>query len=130
MELVDLSDIFRGSQFKVFRGALDSGGVVKCINAKGFATITTGQIEDLTNLAKAIGRKRARVHQSRGWRMEIADREIFHGSGESGAHPSARISRKATCFSSARTVGKSFAQSREDKVKSRGYLKLIQDSTI
>ena len=64
MELVELSDIFRGSQFKVFRGALDSGGVVKGINAKGFAKITTGQIEDLTNLAKAIGRERARVHQS------------------------------------------------------------------
>ncbi len=57
LELVDLSDLFSGSQFKVFRGALDSGGVVKCINAKGFAKITTGQIEDLTNLAKESGAK-------------------------------------------------------------------------
>ena len=57
MELVDLSDLFAGSQFKVFRGALDNGGVVKCINAKGFAKITTGQIEDLTNLAKESGAK-------------------------------------------------------------------------
>jgi aspartyl-tRNA synthetase len=55
MELVELGDVFRGSQFKVFRGALDAGGVVKGINAKGFAKITTGQIEDLTNLAKQSG---------------------------------------------------------------------------
>jgi aspartyl-tRNA synthetase len=57
MELVDLSDPFAGSQFKVFRGTLDNGGVVKCINAKGFAKITTGQIEDLTTLAKESGAK-------------------------------------------------------------------------
>jgi len=35
MGLVELGDVFRGSQFKVFRGALDAGGVVKGINAKG-----------------------------------------------------------------------------------------------
>lgn len=57
MELVELSDLFRTSQFKVFRTALDAGGVVKAINAKGFAKITTGQIEDLTNLAKSAGAK-------------------------------------------------------------------------
>jgi aspartyl-tRNA synthetase len=55
VELVELGHIFRSSQFKVFRGALDAGGVVKGINAKGFAKITTGQIEDLTNLAKQSG---------------------------------------------------------------------------
>jgi aspartyl-tRNA synthetase len=57
MELVELGDVFRGSQFKVFRNALDAGGVVKGINAKGFATITAGQIEELTNLARLSGAK-------------------------------------------------------------------------
>jgi aspartyl-tRNA synthetase len=57
MELTDLSDVFAESRFKVFRGAIENGGVVKCINAKGFAKITTGQIEDLTNLAKESGAK-------------------------------------------------------------------------
>jgi aspartyl-tRNA synthetase len=57
MEIADLGDIFRDSAFKVFRGALDSGGVVKAINAKGFAGITTGQIEALTELAKQSGAK-------------------------------------------------------------------------
>jgi aspartyl-tRNA synthetase len=55
--LVDLSDLFRETQFKVFRSALAQGGVVKAINAKRFAGITTGQIEDLTNLAKLSGAK-------------------------------------------------------------------------
>jgi aspartyl-tRNA synthetase len=57
VQLVDLSDDFRASGFKVFRGALDSGGVVRGINAKGFAGITTGQIEELTETAKVFGGK-------------------------------------------------------------------------
>jgi aspartyl-tRNA synthetase len=56
-ELVELSDLFRETQFKVFRSAVDQGGVVKAINAKRFAGITIGQIEDLTNLAKLSGAK-------------------------------------------------------------------------
>jgi aspartyl-tRNA synthetase len=52
MELVDLGEIFRESSFKVFRGALESGGVVKAINAKGFAGITIGQADELTEIAK------------------------------------------------------------------------------
>jgi aspartyl-tRNA synthetase len=57
VQLVDLSDDFRASGFKVFRGALDAGGVVKAINAKGFAGITTGQIEELTETARLFGAK-------------------------------------------------------------------------
>jgi aspartyl-tRNA synthetase len=57
MELVDLGDNFRSSGFKVFRGALDAGGVVKAINAKGFAGITIGQADELTGIAKLYGAK-------------------------------------------------------------------------
>ena len=52
MELVDLGGTFRQSSFKVFRSALDAGGVVKAINAKGFAGITIGQVDELTEIAK------------------------------------------------------------------------------
>src|SRR6266550_4708460 len=52
MELVDVGEIFRESSFKVFRSALESGGVVKAINAKGFAGITIGQADELTEIAK------------------------------------------------------------------------------
>ena len=57
MELADLGDIFRNSSFKVFRGALDAGGVVKAINAKGFAGVTIGQADELTETAKLYGAK-------------------------------------------------------------------------
>src|SRR5437773_3151684 len=52
IEIVDLGEIFRESSFKVFRSALDAGGVVKAINAKGFAGITIGQADELTDIAK------------------------------------------------------------------------------
>ena len=57
MELIDLGGAFRESSFKVFRGALDAGGVVKAINAKGFAGITIGQADELTEIAKLHGAK-------------------------------------------------------------------------
>ncbi len=57
MGLVDLGEIFRESGFKVFRGALDTRGVVKAINAKGFAGITIGQADELTEIAKLYGAK-------------------------------------------------------------------------
>jgi aspartyl-tRNA synthetase len=57
LELVDLTKDFAQSQFKVFRGAVDAGGVVKAINAKGLAAATQGQIETLTETAKSFGAK-------------------------------------------------------------------------
>src|SRR5919106_4886493 len=57
IDLVDLSDDFRSSSFKVFRSAIDAGGVVKAINAKGFAGITIGQVDELTEIAKLFGAK-------------------------------------------------------------------------
>ena len=57
IELVDLTKDFAQSKFKVFRGAVDSGGVVKAINAKGLASATQGQIDALTETAKSFGAK-------------------------------------------------------------------------
>src|SRR3984893_2192046 len=57
MELVDLGEDFRSSSFKVFRGALDAGGVVKAINAKNFASLTIGQSDELAEIAKTFGAK-------------------------------------------------------------------------
>jgi aspartyl-tRNA synthetase len=57
MKLADFTETFRSSAFKVFQSAVSAGGVVKAFNAKGLASITTGQIEDLTNLAKSHGAK-------------------------------------------------------------------------
>lgn len=55
MELVELSEVFKESAFKVFKRAVETGGVVKAINAKGFACVTTGQVKRLEEVAKDAG---------------------------------------------------------------------------
>jgi aspartyl-tRNA synthetase len=57
MRLTDLAEIFRDSSFKMFRGALDAGGAVKAINARAFASLTIGQSDELTAMAKHYGAK-------------------------------------------------------------------------
>ena len=57
LELVDFTEEFRASTFKVFSGAIASGGVVKALNAKGLAGATQGQIETMTEYAKSFGAK-------------------------------------------------------------------------
>jgi aspartyl-tRNA synthetase len=57
LELVDFTEEFRASKFKVFGGAVAAGGVVKALNAKGLAAVTQGQIETMTEYAKSFGAK-------------------------------------------------------------------------
>jgi aspartyl-tRNA synthetase len=57
MELVDFTEEFRASTFKVFSGVVANGGVVKALNAKGLADATQGQIETMTEYAKSFGAK-------------------------------------------------------------------------
>ena len=57
MELVDFTEEFRASPFKVFSGAIANGGVVKALNAKGLAGATQGQMETMAETAKGFGAK-------------------------------------------------------------------------
>src|SRR6266496_3703169 len=57
LELADFTEEFRASSFKVFSGAIASGGVVKALNAKGLAGATQGQIETMTEYARSFGAK-------------------------------------------------------------------------
>lgn len=58
MHLVDVSDIFRASRFKVFAGAANTEGErVKCINAKGAGAWPRAQIDKLEKVAKTFGAK-------------------------------------------------------------------------
>ncbi|RMD82989.1 MAG: aspartate--tRNA ligase [Candidatus Dadabacteria bacterium] len=57
MELTDVSDVFRDSEFKVFRAALDGGGVVKVLRVDGGAAMSRKEIDDLTALAGELGAK-------------------------------------------------------------------------
>jgi aspartyl-tRNA synthetase len=55
IKITDLADVFAATEFKIFRGVLDGGGVVRAINAKGFAGITTGQMNRLNEIAVQAG---------------------------------------------------------------------------
>ena len=55
MEMVDLSEVFKATTFRVFANVLASGGVVKAINAKGLAGISLGQADEWTKIAKEAG---------------------------------------------------------------------------
>jgi aspartyl-tRNA synthetase len=57
LELVDLTDTFKQSGFKVFQSTATSGGAVKAINAKGLADLTQGEIKSLEEVAKSLGAK-------------------------------------------------------------------------
>jgi len=57
MQLKDFTDTFKAGGFKIFTGAIASGGVVKAVNAKGLACATQGQIDLLTEQAKTAGAK-------------------------------------------------------------------------
>ncbi len=58
MKLVDLSEIFLNSSFKVFAGAVSKGGQVKAINVKnGAVTYSRKDIDGLTEFAARYGAK-------------------------------------------------------------------------
>jgi aspartyl-tRNA synthetase len=57
MELVDFSETFRNSSFKVFSSTVASHGSVKAFNAKGLADITQGETNSLEEVAKSLGAK-------------------------------------------------------------------------
>ena len=53
MELTDLSDLLSDCAFKVFRGALDAGGSVRAINAKGAADhLSRKEIDKLADFVR------------------------------------------------------------------------------
>ena len=58
MTLVDLTDVFAGSKFKVFSSAANTEGeVVKAINAKGAGAWPRAQIDKLAKVAETFGAK-------------------------------------------------------------------------
>lgn len=57
MELVDVSDVVKGCGFSVFTSALENGGSVRGINAKGQAEMPRKKIDALVDAAKGNGAK-------------------------------------------------------------------------
>jgi len=74
LELKELTDLVRGCGFKVFADAVESGGIVKAINAKGCATLSRKEIDDLTDFVRIYGAKGmayVKVNED-GWQSPIA----------------------------------------------------------
>ena len=57
MELHDVSDVVKGCGFGVFTGALENGGSVRGINAKGQGAMPRKKIDALVKFAKDFGAK-------------------------------------------------------------------------
>jgi aspartyl-tRNA synthetase len=57
MELADISALAAGCGFQVFDSAVEAGGSVRAINAKGCAAFTRKEIDGLAEFAKAHGAK-------------------------------------------------------------------------
>lgn len=57
LEIVELTDLVQDVEFKVFSSAVKAGGVVRAINAKGCASFTRREIDELTKIAVDHGAK-------------------------------------------------------------------------
>ena len=58
LELVDLTDIARETEFAVFRAAVEAGGTVRGINVKGAASrLSRKEMDKLTEFVRGIGAK-------------------------------------------------------------------------
>ncbi|MFN3814131.1 MAG: aspartate--tRNA ligase, partial [Aquificaceae bacterium] len=56
VELIEMSDVFKDSQFKIFREAVESGGVVKAINFRS-SNLSRKEIDELSHFAQTAGAK-------------------------------------------------------------------------
>ncbi len=73
VEITDLSSVFAASEFKVFRGAVEAGGVVRAIKAGG--EWPRSRFDSLTERAQSLGAKGlawAVVEAEGSWRSPIA----------------------------------------------------------
>ena len=61
LELIDLTNAVRGTQFMVFKSATDSGGCVEGICVPGGAAFSRRKIDELTETVKTYGAQGPRV---------------------------------------------------------------------
>jgi aspartyl-tRNA synthetase len=73
LELVDLSEALRGTEFKVFSGAIESGGAVRGLNA-GRRELPRSELDGLISRAQELGAKGLvwAFREGDGWRSPTA----------------------------------------------------------
>ena len=57
MELINMTEAVKGSEFKVFNDIIEKGGIVKAINVKGDAGIPRRELDGLVNFVAIYGAK-------------------------------------------------------------------------
>jgi aspartyl-tRNA synthetase len=76
LELVDLTDVFRASEFRAFRASVDAGGIVKCLPIPDAGALSRSEIDRLEKLVKKeLGGKGLawiRVEANGSWKSPIA----------------------------------------------------------
>jgi len=91
LEIEELSSIFAGTEFKIFRQALDAGGVVRGLRIP--VTIGGKEIDALTEAARGDGAKGLAFwhREAQGWRSPITkfftERELAGLEQATGAQP-------------------------------------------
>jgi aspartyl-tRNA synthetase len=75
LELVDVTDVFRESEFRAFRANVDAGGIVKCLPIHDAAELGRGAIDRLEKFVKkelgAKGLAWIRVNDDGSWQSPI-----------------------------------------------------------
>ncbi|MDG2335153.1 MAG: aspartate--tRNA ligase [Myxococcota bacterium] len=112
LELVDMTDIFSGSEFKAFRGVVDQGGIVKCLPVHDAEEISRSEIDRLEKFVrKELGAKGlgwVRVDAEGEWRSPIAkflsDAERNAITERSGAKPGSLLFFQADAFDRANAI--------------------------
>ena len=75
MELKDVSDVVKDCGFAVFTGALENGGSVRGINAKGQGSMPRKKIDKLVEFAKGYGAKGLAyiaIHEDGSWKSSFS----------------------------------------------------------
>jgi aspartyl-tRNA synthetase len=75
LELVELSDVVAKTEFKVFAGALASGGVVRGLPVPDADSLSRSELDRLNDLARSFGAKGlawARIQPDGSWQSPIA----------------------------------------------------------
>jgi aspartyl-tRNA synthetase len=112
LELVELTDVFAASGFRAFRGAVDEGGIVKCLPIHDADALGRGEIDRLEAFARkelgARGLAWVRIVADGSWQSPIAkflsDEERGRVVERTGARPGSLLFFQADAAAQANHV--------------------------
>jgi aspartyl-tRNA synthetase len=112
LELVELTDLFRGTAFRAFGATVEKGGVVKCLPVHDAETLTRGEIDRLEAFVKKeLGGKGlawVRVAADGAWQSPIAkflsEAERAGIAARTGARPGSVLFFAADEFAKANAI--------------------------